>query len=76
MSPDVKQWEDQALKLRPQERASLAQQLVASLDELDDAENERLWLEEADKRYREYKESGDRARAAEDVIRDARSAIR
>ena len=55
--------------------ATLAQRLIASLDALDDAENERLWIEEAERRYQEYKKGNIQARAADDVLRDARSAI-
>jgi putative addiction module component (TIGR02574 family) len=75
MSPDLKKCEAQALKLPPKERAVLAEHLIASLDSLDDAENERLWLEEADRRYQEFKKGNVSARPAEDVLRDARSAI-
>lgn len=75
MSPDLKEFEAQALKLHPKERAALAERLIASLDALDDAENERLWLEEVDRRYREYKKGSMPARSADDVLRDARSAI-
>ena len=75
MSPDLKACEDQALRLRPEERAILAEHLIASLDTLDDAENERLWLEEAACRYQAYKQGNIPARPAQDVLRDARSAI-
>jgi hypothetical protein len=46
MSPDLKECEAQAMKLDPQARAALAEHLIRSLDTMDDAENERLWLEE------------------------------
>ena len=75
MSPDLKKCETQALKLSPQDRAALAEHLIASLDALDEAENERLWLEEADRRYQEYKKGNIQARPAEEVLRDARAAI-
>ncbi len=75
MSPNLKECEAQALKLHPKERAALAEHLIASLDALDDAENERLWLEEAARRYQEYKNGSMAARSADDVLRDARSAI-
>jgi hypothetical protein len=45
------------------------------LDSLDSAENERLWLDEAEKRYQEYKAGNISARRAVDVIREARSKI-
>ena len=76
MSPDLKECEAQALKLPPKERALLAERLIASLDATDDAENERLWVEEAERRYEEYKKGNISARPAEDVVRDARSTIR
>lgn len=76
MSPDMKECEAQALKLPTRERASLAERLIASLDELDDAELERLWVEEAGRRYQGYKDGRISARPAEDAISDARSRIR
>ena len=62
MSPELRECEAQALKLSPRERAALAERLIASLDALDDAENEQLWLEEAEKRYQEYKKGNIEAR--------------
>jgi len=76
MSPELDVCETQALRLLPQERAALAEHLIASLDSLDDSENERLWIEEADRRYQEYKRGNISARSAEDVLRDARTAIK
>ena len=76
MLPDLKECEAQALRLPPKERATLAEHLIASLDNLDDAENEYLWLEEAERRYQEYKKSNILSRPAEDVLRDARLAIK
>ena len=76
MSPNLKQCEARALKLPPHERATLAEHLIASLDDLADAENERLWIEEADRRYREHKKGNIAARSAKDVLRDARASLR
>jgi len=42
-----------ALQLDPSTRASLARDLLASLDDLPEAEVERLWLEEAVRRDEE-----------------------
>ncbi len=50
MSSELKECEAKALKLNLKERAALAEHLIASLDIVDDSENERLWLEEADRR--------------------------
>ncbi len=75
MSPQLIECEAQALKLPPTERAALAEHLIASLDDLSDEQNEQLWLDEADRRYREYKIGAISARPAEGVLRDARAAI-
>ena len=63
--------EEQVLKLPASQRARLAQRLIASLDENDPAENERLWVEEAERRYQEYKKGRIDSRSAADVFRDA-----
>jgi len=75
MSPSLDKCRAEALKLSPTERAELAESLIASLDDLDEADAEQVWLEEADKRYQAYKQGQISARPAEDVLRDARSAI-
>jgi putative addiction module component (TIGR02574 family) len=76
MSRELMECEAQALQLPPPQRATLAKHLIASLDKIDDAQNEELWLEEADRRYQEYKKGSISARSADDVIRDARTAIK
>ena len=73
MAPDLKKFQDQALNLPMKDRAALAERLIASLDTEDAAENERLWVEEAERRYRKYKKGNIPSRAAEDVLRDARA---
>lgn len=75
MSPQLIECEAQALKLPPTDRAALAERLIASLDDLNTQQNEQLWLDEADRRYREYKTGNIAARSAEEVMRDARAAI-
>ena len=76
MPPDLKECEAKALKLTPKERAVLVMHLIASLDALDDSENEQLWLEEANRRYQEHKKGNIQSRSAEDVLKDARAAIK
>ena len=53
----------------------LAEHLIVSLDRLDDAQNEQLWLEEAERRYQAYKDGRISARSAEAVLSAARAAI-
>lgn len=72
MSVQTKEIEKQILKLTNSERASLAMQLINSLDNLDEKENERLWTEEADRRYKAYKEGRITATPAKDAIREAK----
>ncbi len=76
MSQEMENFADQALKLPPRERAALAHRLIASLDALDVEENESLWLEEAERRYEEYKKGNISAKTAEDVLREARGSIK
>jgi len=40
----------EAMRLVPTERASLARELLVSLDDLSESDVERLWLEEAERR--------------------------
>lgn len=75
MSPQLIECEAQALKLAPNDRAALAEHLIASLDYLNDEQNQHLWLAEADRRYWEYKSGTLSARSAEDVLSDARATI-
>ena len=75
MSPQLMEFEAQALKLSPTERAALAERLIASLDNLSEQQNEQLWIDEADRRYREYKSGKISARSAEEVLSDAWNVI-
>ena len=75
MSPQLMEFEAQALKLSPTERAALAERLIASLDNLSEQQKEQLWIDEADRRYREYKSGKISARSAEEVLSDARDVI-
>jgi putative addiction module component (TIGR02574 family) len=76
MLPDLKQCEAHALKLPPKDRAILAERLITSLDSLEGSENEQLWVEEAQRRYKGYRKGKITARPAQDVFREARIAIK
>jgi putative addiction module component (TIGR02574 family) len=76
MSPGLKECETTALKLPVADRAVLLEHLIESLDVLDDAETERLWVQEAEARYAAYAQGRVPARPAADAIRDARARIR
>ena len=76
MSPELQECEAQIMRLPVNERATLAERLITSLDSLNDSENERLWIDEAERRYQKYKNGNISARPAVDALRDARSSIR
>jgi len=64
------------MSLPPELRAILAQRLLTSLDELDEQENERIWLEEAGQRYQGYLNGLISSRDAFDVLADVRSRLK
>lgn len=72
----IQQIEVELLKLDVQSRARLAEKLLMSLEELSDAENERLWAEEASRRHEELAKGSTIGRSATEVIRDARIALK
>lgn len=76
MSPMLKECEEQAMRLPAEERARLAEYLIASLDELDTAENEHLWVEEAAARYDAYKRGEIKSYPAEEAIREIRDSLK
>jgi hypothetical protein len=63
----------EALKLGPESRACLARELLASLDDMSDAEIERLWVDEAIRRDNELDEGTARAYPANEVLSRARA---
>jgi len=65
MALKLKEIEKTALRLSSHERAQLAEHLIHSLDEEEDPEAEKLWIEEAERRYREYKEGKVKGKPAE-----------
>jgi putative addiction module component (TIGR02574 family) len=76
MARPQRELESQALKLPRRQRARLAQRLISSLDQAADADAERLWLAEAERRLAELKSGKVAAIPAEKVIRKTRSALR
>ena len=72
---NLEELESEAVKLSPDLRARLAEQLLHSLETLSDAEHERLWAEEALRRHNELETGAAAGRSAEEVFRDARSRL-
>ena len=76
MAKLARELESQALKLSHRQRARLAQRLISSLDQDVDADAERLWLAEAERRLAELKLVKVVAIPAERVLKKVRAALR
>jgi putative addiction module component (TIGR02574 family) len=68
MSKDPKAIAAEALELPLTARAELASQLLDSLDDLSEDENDQLWAQEAERRYAEYKAGNLEAVPADEVF--------
>jgi putative addiction module component (TIGR02574 family) len=65
----------EVLALPEQDRAYLARQLIASLDDTVDADAETHWNEVIDRRSREIEEGKVHCRPVEETIRDVRARL-
>lgn len=65
----------EVLALPEQDRAFLARQLIASLDDAVDADAEMQWNEVIDRRSREIEEDKVSCRPAEQVVQDIRNKL-
>lgn len=73
---DFKSLEKQALSLPAQERAKLAHELLSSLDTLNPAEREQLWLDEAERRASQLDSGEVSLVLGDEVARKARQLLR
>ena len=71
MELTLEQVEAEALKLSVEARARLAQRLLRSIEPTAEAEIDRLWIEEAERRHRELL-AGEPAIPADEVFAKAR----
>ena len=76
MTRPARELESKALRLSRRERARLAQRLISSLDQKADADVEKLWLQEAERRLRELQSGKVVGIPAEKVLRKARPTLR
>jgi len=60
-----------ALSLEVRDRATLAERLLASLEEISEEEAEQLWAEEAERRLKEYRAGRAQAVLADEVHKKA-----
>jgi hypothetical protein len=73
---DIESLEREALNLPPEQRARLAQLLLASLEEVREAELERIWFAEARQRAEQIDSSAVQLIPSEEVEQKARSLLR
>ncbi len=72
----LEELKNEAMKLAPEARARLAHALLASLEDLSEAEIEQLWLDEAHRRDTEIDSGRVPLRPADEVLKGARSRLR
>jgi len=75
MSAKLDECERMAKELSRRERARLVEDLVKSLDQLDENEYEELWIAEADRRYEEFKKGNISAKNAQETFQSARETL-
>jgi putative addiction module component (TIGR02574 family) len=68
MERTLEELASEALRLNIESRAALAKRLLDSLDDLEPAECERLWVEEAARRYQQLKAGTAKSIASEEVF--------
>jgi hypothetical protein len=72
----IQKIEKELMKLDANARAKLASALLSSLDDLSDAENEKLWAEEANKRHNDLIKGKAKSRSAESVLKTSRGRLK
>lgn len=73
MSRELKKIAAEALELPLNARAKLASQLLDSLDDISEEESDKLWVEEGERRYADYKAGRIKATPADEVFARLRS---
>ncbi|MFC1508296.1 addiction module protein [Candidatus Omnitrophota bacterium] len=68
--------EKEANELDDRDRALLAEHLLATLDQDTDTDAEELWLQEAEKRYQDYRAGKIGAKSADQVFEEAGNRIK
>jgi len=72
---DIDQIEIEIMRLNFNQRASLTEKLLLSLDAPTDEENLKLWVLESERRLRDLREGKAKEIPAEEVLNRARAAI-
>ena len=75
MARKLSEIESEAIQLSRQERALLVERLLTTLDLGEDVDAEELWLQEAERRYQEYRAGLIASKPAEQVFEDAKKRL-
>ena len=75
MARKLSEIESEAMQLSRQERAVLVERLLTTLDVSDDVDAEELWLQEAERRYQEYRAGRIASKPAGQVFEDAKKRL-
>lgn len=76
MARKLSEIEYDAMHLSLRERALLIARLLATLDTGKDVDAEELWLEEAERRYKQYRVGGIASKPAEQAFEDAKEQLK
>lgn len=71
----ISEIEKEVMKLDAKSRARLVTKLLSSLENLSAEENERLWLEEAERRDREFEQGMVQGRPANEVLENLKARL-
>ena len=75
MARTLAELEQEVLQLDPKEKAELARNILDDLDAVTDKNTEKLWLEEAQRRYQAYLAGESKAKPAQEVFDNARQRL-
>ena len=75
MARELSEIESEAMQLSRQERAWLVERLLTTLDPGENVDAEALWLQEAERRYQEYRAGRLASKPAEQVFEDAQKRL-
>lgn len=75
MARRLSEIEKEVMQLSARERAELAHDLIASLESEFDVGAEEAWLQEAERRYEQYRRGEVSARPADEVLAEIRKGL-
>jgi putative addiction module component (TIGR02574 family) len=76
MVPELKELTEQALRLPPDERATLAESLLLTIDEEDDQRVDEAILKELERRLQDFREGKVKGIPAEEAFRRIREKLK